>query len=113
MSRVEVRPGQELQIKLTPDNLPVRRAWPPVLAYGTGVLAVVAFASGAFLGELSSLQPSGDTRQAAMDDLDQKRRFALTANVAFGTGAALALTSLFTFIRYRDDIFGRPERYEE
>ena len=27
-SRVEVRPGQELQIKLTPDNLPRRRRWP-------------------------------------------------------------------------------------
>ena len=27
-SRVEVRPGQELQIRLTPDNLPLRRRWP-------------------------------------------------------------------------------------
>ena len=27
-SRVEVRPGEELQIRLTPDNLPRRRRWP-------------------------------------------------------------------------------------
>jgi hypothetical protein len=113
MSRVEVGPGQELQIKLSSDNLPLRRAWPPYAAYGTGVLAALAFATGGFLGELSHLQPNGDTRQAAQDDLDQKRRFATTANVSFGAGAALALTSLFLFIRYRDDIFGRAEKYDE
>jgi len=112
-SKVEVRPGQELQIKLHPDNLPSRRAWPPYLAYGTAALGALAFATGGFLGELSQLQPNGDTRQAAQDDLQQKRRFALTANIAFGTGAVLALTSLFTFLRYRDDIFGRAERYDE
>ncbi|MDB4980741.1 MAG: hypothetical protein JWM82_1493, partial [Myxococcales bacterium] len=31
-SKVEVRPGPELQIKLKPDNLPVRRSWPPTVA---------------------------------------------------------------------------------
>jgi hypothetical protein len=112
-SRVEVRPGQDLQIKLTPDNLPRRRTAPPYVAYGAASLAVLGFAAGGFLGELSQLQPSGETRQATMDDLEQKKRFALTANVAFGIGAAAALTSLFTFIVYRDDIFGRSERYEE
>jgi hypothetical protein len=113
MSRVEVRPGQDLQIKLTPDNLPLRRRWPPYLAYGSAGAAVVAIGAGAFLGELSQLQPNGDTRQVAQDDLRQKQRFATTANIAFGTGAVLALLSLFTFIRYRDDIFGRAEKYEE
>jgi hypothetical protein len=113
MSRVDVRPSQELQIKLTPDNLPLRRAWPPYAAYGTAALAVLSIAAGGFLGELSQLQPNGDTRQAAQDDLDQKRRFARGANVAFGAGGVLALVSLFTFVRYRDDIFGRADKYDE
>jgi hypothetical protein len=112
-SKVEVRPGQELQIKLTGDNLPLRRRWPPYLAYGSATVAAVGLAAGGFLGELSQLQPSGDTRQAAMDDLHQKQRFALGANIAFGVGAAAALTSLLTFILYGDDIFGRTERYDE
>jgi len=112
-SKVEVRPGQELQIKLKPDNLPVRRSWPPTVAYGTAGLAVASFAAGGFLGVLSQLQPTGSTRAEAQQDFDQKRRFALAANVSFGAGALLSLVSLFYFIHYRDDIFGRAERYDE
>jgi hypothetical protein len=83
------------------------------MAYGAATLAVAGFAAGAFMGELSQLQPGGETRQAAMDDLHQKQRFALAANVAFGAGALMALTSLFTFILYRDDIFGRSDKFED
>jgi PEGA domain-containing protein len=112
-SRVEVRPGEELQIRLTPDNLPRRRRWPATTAYASSALAAAAFATGAFLGVVSQLQPSGDTREAAMQDLEQKKNFALAANISFGVGAVLASVALFHFIRYRDDIFGRTERYEE
>jgi hypothetical protein len=112
-SRVEVRPGQELQIKLKPDNLPQRRTWPPRVAYGAATLAAVSFAAGGFLGVLSQLQPNGATRSDAQEDFEQKRNFALAANASFGTGAALSLVSLFYFIYYRDDIFGREERYED
>ncbi len=112
-SRVEVLPGQELQIKLSPENLPRRRAWPAYTAYGSAALAVAAIAAGGFLGELSQLQPTGNTRQQAMDDLDQKRHFALAANVSFGAAAVLGAVSLYYFIRYHDDIFGRTERYED
>jgi len=112
-SRVEVRPGQELQIKLKPDSLPERRTWPPRVAYGTATLAAVSFAAGGLLGVLSQLQPNGATRLDAQDDFDQKRRFALAANVSFAAGAALSVVSLFYFIYYRDDIFGREERYED
>jgi PEGA domain len=112
-SKVEVRPGQELQIKLKADNLPQRRTWPPWVAYGSATLAAVSVAAGGFLGVLSQLQPSGATRLDAQQDYDQKRRFALYANVSFGAGAVLSAVSLFYFIRYRDDIFGRTERYEE
>src|SRR5205823_4760039 len=112
-SRVQVLPGQELQIRLSRDNLPERRRWPRTLAYGTGALAALSFAAGGFLGVLSQLQPNGDTRQSAMADLDQKRHLALGANIAFGAGAAFLAVSLYHFIHYGDDIFGRTERYEE
>jgi hypothetical protein len=112
-SRVEVLPGQELQIRLNPDNLPRRRAWPPYAAYGSAALALASFAAGGFLGELSQLQPSGTTRQLAMSDLDQKRNFALAANISFGAGVVLGAVSLYYFIRYHDDIFGRAERYDD
>jgi hypothetical protein len=112
-SRVEVLPGQELQIRLTPDNLPRRRTWPSTAAYGSAALAVAAVAAGGFLGELSQLQPNGNTRQLAMNDLDQKRNFALAVNISFGAGVVFGAISLYYFIRYHDDIFGRAERYDD
>ena len=112
-SRVEVRPGEELQIRLTPDNLPRRRRWPSSVAYGSTTLAAAAFASGAFFGVLSQLQPNGASREAAMRDLDQKRSFARAANVSFGVGAVMAAVAVYHFIRYQDDIFGRTERYDD
>jgi hypothetical protein len=112
-SRVEVHPGEELQIRLTPDNLPLRRRWPANTAYASTGLAAVALAAGTFLGVISQLQPNGDSRQAAMQDLDQKRNFARAANIAFGTSAVFGAIALFHFIRYQDDIFGRTERYED
>ena len=112
-SRVEVRPGEELQIRLTPDNLPRRRRWPANAATLSAALAAGAFATGAFLGVLSQMQPNGDSRQAAMQDLDEKRSFARGANIAFGAGALLAAIAIYHFIRYRDDIFGRTEQYED
>lgn len=112
-SRVEVRPGEELQIKLTPDNLPQRRRWPANTAYAATGLAVVALAAGTFLGVISQLQPNGDSRQAAMQDLEQKKSFARAANISFIASGALGAIALFHFIRYQDDIFGRTERYED
>jgi hypothetical protein len=112
-SKVEVLPGQELQIKLTPDNLPQRKQWPAKGAYGGLAAAAVGFAAGGFLGVLSQLQPNGSTRFDAQQDYDQKRRFALAANISFGAGAVLTVVSSYFFIRYRDDIFGRTERYDE
>jgi hypothetical protein len=110
---VEVLPGQELQIRLSSVNLPRRRAWPPYAAYGSAIAAGAALAAGGFLGELSQLQPNGSTREAATDDLEQKRHLALAANVSFGAAALLGAVSLYYFIRYHDDIFGRTEHYDD
>ena len=112
-SRVELHAGEELQIRLTPDNLPARRRWPANTAYASTGLAAIALATGTFLGVISQLQPNGDSRQAAMQDLDQKRNFARAANVAFGASALFGAIALYHFIRYQDDIFGRSERYED
>lgn len=112
-SRVEVRPGEELQIRLSPDNLPRRRRWPANTATASTTVAVAALASGAFFGVLSQLQPNGDSRQAAMQDLDQKRSFARAANISFIVGGVAAAVAVYHFIRYHDDIFGRAEHYED
>jgi len=112
-SRVEVRPGEELQIRLTPDNLPRRRLWPVYTAYACTGLAAAAFAAGGFLGVLSQPQPGGDSREAAMQDLDEKKTFARAANVSFLAGAVFTVAAVYHFIRYQDDIFGRIEQYEE
>jgi hypothetical protein len=72
-----------------------------------------SFAAGGFLGVLSQPQPTGVNRAEAQQDEHQKKNFARAANVAFGAGAVFALVSLYHFIRYGDDIFGRTERYEE
>jgi TolB-like protein len=112
-SRVEVRPGEELQIRLTLDNLPRRRRWPANTAYASTAIAVVGLATGAFLGVVSQLQPNGESREAAMQDLEQKRNFARAANVSFIVSGAAAAVALYHFIRYHDDIFGRSEHYED
>ena len=91
----------------------MRRSWPPTVAYGTAGLAVASFAAAGFLGVLSQLQPTGTTRADAQQDFEQKQRFALYANIAFGAGALLSVVSAFFFVHYRDDIFGRAERYDE
>ena len=112
-SRVEVRPGQDLQIKLTPENLPARRSWPAYAAYGSAAASAAALAAGGVLGALSQVQPSGSTRFEAMQDLDNKRHYALAADVSFGAALALGAASLYFFLRYRDDVFGRNERYDD
>jgi PEGA domain-containing protein len=112
-SRVEVRPGEELQIRLTPDNLPRRRRWPGYTAYASAGLAAASFAAAGFLGVLSQPQPGGDSREAAMQDLDEKKTFARAATISFVAGGVLAAIALYQFIRYQDDIFGRIEQYEE
>ncbi len=107
LSTVEVRPGQELGINLTDTNLPRRRRWPTHAANTAGVLGLTSLAAGGFLGVLSQVRPTGDTRSAAQDDLTQKSRLARGANIALITGGALLITTVALVIGYRDDIFGR------
>jgi hypothetical protein len=112
VSRVEVHPGQDLGIKLTGRNLPQRRRWPAIAAAGTGGLALASFAAGGFLGALSQLTPSGDTRAEAQRDLRQKERLARGATGALIAGGALSAASALLLVIYRDDVFGRGEAAE-
>lgn len=108
-STVEVRSGQDLGINLTEANLARRRRWPVAAAYGTAGLGLACFAAGGFLGVLSQINPSGDTRAAAMSDLGQKRDLAGRANIAFIAGGALSVISAALFVGFRNDIFERDE----
>jgi hypothetical protein len=110
LSDVEVLPGQDLGITLGPTNLPQRRRWPATVAYGTAALGGLSLATGGFLGVLSQLSPTGNTRADIQSDLDQKHRLATGANAAFIAGGVLALVSLYHFLHYSPDIFGGPDR---
>jgi hypothetical protein len=109
ISTVEVRAGQDLGINLTEANLPRRRRWPAYAAYGSGTVALAAVAAGGFLGVLSRVNPSGDTREAAQRDLRQKEDLARLSTGSFITGGAMAVLSAALFVAYRHDIFGRQE----
>jgi PEGA domain len=108
-SQVEVRAGQDLGINLTEANLPWRRRWPAYAAYGSAGLGLAAAAAGGFLGVLSQVNPTGDTRESAQRDLARKQDLAFGSTVAFVSAGALAVLSGVLFLIYRDDIFGRPE----
>jgi len=108
-STVEVVSGQDLGIKLSEDNLQKRRAWPTKAVAVTGGLAGASFAAAAFLGVLSKLNPTGDTRAAAQSDLNEKKDLARDANIALITGAVFSTATLALLVSYASDIFGRSE----
>ena len=109
LSSVDVFPGQDLGVTLTEANLPRRRLWPTKTAVATASLAGLSFATGGFLGVLSQLTPSGATRADTQSDLDQKMHFGTAANVAFISGAAFTVATLYLVLRYHDDVFGRED----
>jgi hypothetical protein len=108
-SNVEVVSGQDLGIKLTEDNLQKRRSWPTKAVAITGGLAAASFASAAFLGVLSGLNPTGDTRAAAQSDLNEKKNLARDANIALIAGGAFSVATVALLIGYASDIFGRHD----
>ena len=109
VSAVDVVPGQDLGVTLTEANLPRRRQWPANAAVATASLAALSLATGGFLGVLSHPTPSGSTRAEAQKDFDQKRQFAIGADIGFIAGAVFGVTALCIVLGYRDDIFGRSD----
>jgi len=109
ISAVDVVAGQDLGVTLTEANLPRRRQWPANTAVASASLAALSLATGGFLGVLSQPTPSGSTRAEAQKDFDQKRQFAIGADVGFIAGAVFGVTALCIVLAYRDDIFGRSD----
>ena len=114
MSKVEVLPAQELQIKLTAGQ-PARAA---TLAHlrrlrlGSGWRRV-ALASRRLPGRALAA-PADRERRAPTPSRTSIRRSTspCAANISFGAGALFAVVSLYHFLRYGEDIFGRTEKYE-
>jgi hypothetical protein len=106
---VEVPADGELQIRLSPDHLPERWRWPSRLAFGSAAGAGLGLVAGAFLGVASEIETELPSRQEAMRDFDRRSRMGNAATALLVCGGALAVLSAYTFLRYRDHVFGRPE----
>lgn len=103
---IEIPAGRTLEIDLSPQALPEKKAWPKYVAWGTFGGALVAAGAGGFLGVLSQEAPTGSTRRDQLADVDKKHTQAIAADILFGAAGALAVTSGLTFWVYRKDIFG-------
>ena len=104
---VEVPSGGQLEVRLTPDNLPERWRWPAYVAYGSAAAASLSLIGGTFLGVASEINPSLDTRREVMRDFERRRTMGRAANVLLATSVLLAGVSVYHFIKYRDHVFGR------
>jgi hypothetical protein len=110
MSSVDVPAGERLEIRLTAQNLPVRRSWPAYAAWGSGIGALLTLGGGVLFSALSEVELAEANRQQAMLDFERRQRLGRVGTGMFISAAVLAAVSAFHFLRYRDDIFGRPER---
>jgi hypothetical protein len=108
-SNVEVMSGQDLGVKLTEDNLQRRRSWPTRTAIITGSLGAASFGAAAFLGVLSGLNTTGNTRTEAKDNLIEKKNLARDANIALITGAIFSTATIALVVSYWSDVFGRKD----
>jgi TolB-like protein len=103
---VQVRPGDDLEIKLGPAQLPARRTWPAYVGFSSAGLSLTLAAAGGAFGILSQIEPSGQTGEQAQRDLRARQRFATTANVFFAGAAVTAVASAVVLATYRRDVFG-------
>jgi hypothetical protein len=101
-----VASGQSALVIVRRDELEARRRWAPYVAYGSSGGALLSFAAAAFFGTLATADPSGATRGDQQRDLEQRIGYANLANTLIVAGSILAVASLYTFVRYRRDVFG-------
>lgn len=106
-SDVDVPAGSNLEIHLTPENLPRRLQWPASVAYGLTITAAAAAATGTVLGVLANVDPSSANRAVAQEQFEERRRLGLAADGVFIGAAVLGAAALTVFWVYRDHIFGR------
>jgi hypothetical protein len=108
-STVEVPPGQRLEIRLSPQHLPLRRRWPGYVAWSTGGGALLAGAGGVLLAAQSQGARADATRQEAMLDFQRRQRLGSVSTAVLLSSALLAGISAYHFLRYHRDIFGRAD----
>jgi hypothetical protein len=103
---VNLLPANDLEIKLSPEQLPQRRRWPASAMTGTVIGSALALGLGSTLGVYSQIESPGDSRRAAQDDIERRESLALSANIAFVTAAVLAVGAATLWLLYRRDISG-------
>jgi hypothetical protein len=103
---VNLLPANDLEIKLSPDQLPQRRRWPSSAMAGTAIGAALALGLGGTLGVFSQIESPGGSRRAAQDDIERRENLALSANIAFFSAAVLAIGAATLWLLYRRDISG-------
>jgi hypothetical protein len=103
---VDVRPASDLQIKVTPENMPRRRLWPGYVGFGGVGLAAGAVVLGSVLGAMSQDEPTSGSRRALQDDFNRRKGLVRDANLLFAAGAAIGVASLAVLIGYRRDVLG-------
>jgi hypothetical protein len=100
-----IAPAESMLISVSDGELERRRRWAPYLAYGSAGAALLSFSAAAFFGTLAGADPDGSTRREAQQDLDLRIGYANVANALLLVGTVLAGTSLYTFVRYRRDLW--------
>jgi hypothetical protein len=103
---VMLKSATELEIKLTPENLPGRRTWPTYLAFGGLGATAVSAGLASVLGAMSQEEPDTTVRLRVQQDLQRRQKLATTANVIFAGAAVLAAVSTVVLYVYRRDVFG-------
>jgi hypothetical protein len=106
-SSVQVLEHADLQVRLTPDQLPRRGRWPSYLALGSAAGAALCLVGGGLLGVASEVDSHPPSRLEAMRDFERRRRMGHVATGMLVCGGALAALSAYTLVRYREHVFGR------
>jgi hypothetical protein len=100
---------ERLEIRLSPQHLPLRRRWPGYVAWSTGGGALLAGAGGVLLAAQSQGARADATRQEAMLDFQRRQRLGSVSTAVLLSSALLAGISAYHFLRYHRDIFGRAD----
>ncbi len=110
MNQVDVPAGQTLQITVPLSALPPRRRWPTPFVASTAAVGAAAEVVAVVFATLSQqAPPPGQTRVAALADVDRRQKLAITADALFAGGAALLVTAVAFAIAYRKDLGGTRE----
>jgi PEGA domain len=104
-SKIEVKPGTDLQIKLNESHFDRRRAWPRYVGFGGVGGGLISLTVGGVFGTFSQQQINATTRVEVQAELEERNRFASNANALYALGGALLVSGVATLWYYSDDVF--------